>query len=39
LLEEILRILAFRFNTKKLGFEVDWGRTGPLIIGGNFGDY
>ena len=24
LLEEILRILAFRFNTKKLGFEVFW---------------
>jgi len=34
LLQEILRILAFRFNTKKLGFEVFWigEEPDPLLL-------
>jgi len=33
--------LAFKFNTKKIRVSsfLNCGRTGPLIIGGNFGDF
>jgi len=39
LLQEILGILAFRFNKKKIRVWsfFNWGRNGPLIIGRNFG--